>query len=170
MAGPARPQGARAIINLPRAQAWDKLRDLSLAHHYVPGIVKTEIVTAQREGVGASRYVYRNERTYIQETVTEWREGEGFVIRLHRGDRSAPPFKTAFFRYHLEQKGDDQTRFLPSLTYELPWGGFGRWLERRMRGIVESTLRDVAIAMKLYYETGVPTTPRILREYKAKRG
>lgn len=160
---------ARVIIDMPRARAWDKLRDISLAHHYVPGIVRTEIVTEQREGVGASRYVYRNERTWIQETVTEWHEGEGFVIRLHRGEKPAPPFRNAWFRYHLEDNGPEQTRFTPSMTYEMPWGGLGRWLEKRMVGIVESTIRDVAIAMKLYYETGVPTTPQALRDYKAQR-
>ena len=36
---------AQVVIDLPRAEAWDKLRDLSLAHNYVPGIVKTEIVS-----------------------------------------------------------------------------------------------------------------------------
>ena len=35
---------AQVVIDLPRAAVWDKLRDLSLAHNYVPGIVKTAII------------------------------------------------------------------------------------------------------------------------------
>ena len=74
---------AQILIDIPLSQAWAKLRDISLAHNYVPGIVKTVIVSKQAEGVGASRYVYRNEKSYIQETVEEWQEGKGFLIRLH---------------------------------------------------------------------------------------
>jgi len=84
-----REVSAQVVIDLPREQAWDKLRDISLAHNYVPGIVKTEIVSEQPTGVGASRYVYRNSKSYIQETVEEWDEERGFLIRLHRGDTPA---------------------------------------------------------------------------------
>jgi len=131
------------------------------------GIIKTEIVSEQTEGVGASRYVYRNAKSYIQETVTEWREGEGFLIRLHKGDKPAPPFKEAWFRYHLADHGDEQTLFTASLGYQMPWGGLGDWLGGRMLGFVQSTVEDVAVAMKLYYETGQPTTAAALKAFKA---
>ncbi len=157
---------AQVIIGLPREVAWAKLRDISLAHHYVPGITRTQIVTDQLEGPGASRYVYRNASNYIQETVEEWQEGEGFTLRLHRGERPAPPFQNALFRYHLADAGEGQTQLTATLTYDLPWGALGRWLEKRLRRIVEATVRDVATAMKLYYESGQPTTPAILKGYK----
>ncbi|NND66597.1 MAG: SRPBCC family protein [Halioglobus sp.] len=162
------PQQATAdiIIDLPRAEAWAKLRDISLAHNYVPGIIKTEVVTAEREGVGASRYVYRSAKSYLQETVTEWREGEGFRIKLHKGDKPAPPFREAFFNYQLDEAGPGQTRFTATLGYQMPWGVFGEWLGRRMQGFVQSTVADVTAAMKLYYETGQPTTPAALKAYK----
>lgn len=162
------PQQATAaiVINLPRAEAWEKLRDISLAHNYVPGIVNTEIITDQREGVGASRYVYRNAKSYLQETVTQWREGEGFRIKLHKGDKPALPFREAFFNYQLDEAGPNQTRFTATLGYQMPWGGFGEWLGKRMLGFVQSTVEDVATAMKLYYETGDPTSPAALKAYK----
>ena len=162
-----REVAAQVEIALPRAQAWEKLRDISLAHNYVPGIVKTEIVSEQREGVGASRYVYRSKSSYIQETVTQWNEGEGFQIKLHKGDKPAPPFRSAWFRYELQDAGPDSTQFTASMGFELPWGGFGRWLEQVLAGFVEKTIGDVAISMKLYYETGEPTTAAALKAYKA---
>ncbi|MEM9254988.1 MAG: SRPBCC family protein [Pseudomonadota bacterium] len=158
---------AQAIIQLPRDEAWEKLRDISLAHHYVPGIVATEIVTEQKEGVGASRYVYRSPKSYLQETVVEWTPGEGFLIKLHKGDKPAPPFKQASFRYLLSDATSGATLFTPTLRYELPGGAIGRWLEQRMRGFVSKTMADVAIAMKLYYETGKPTTADAIKAFKA---
>lgn len=161
-----RKVSAQQVLDMPRDQAWEKLRDISLAHNYVPGIIKTEIVSEQREGVGASRYVYRNAKSYIQETVIEWDEGQGFLIRLHRGDKPAPPFRNAWFRYRLADEGADKTLFTASLEYELPWGALGTWLEKRMEKVVQATINDVAVAMKLYYETGQPTTAAALKARK----
>ena len=158
---------AQVVLDMPRGQAWNRLRDISLAHNYVPGIIKTEIVSEQVEGVGASRYVYRNAKSYIQETVVEWDEGRGFLIRLHKGDKPAPPFRNASFRYELADRGPDQTLFTASLEYELPWGALGAWLEKRMEKVVQATVRDITAAMKLYYETGQPTTAAALQAYKS---
>jgi hypothetical protein len=162
-----REVSAQVVIDMPREQAWARLRDISLAHNYVPGIVRTEIVSARTEGVGASRYVWRNARSYLQETVVEWREGEGFLIRLHKGDKPAPPFRSASFRYELADQGSDQTLFTASLQFEMPWGALGNWLEKQMAKPVAATVADVATAMKLYYETGEPTTAAALKAYKA---
>lgn len=158
---------AQAVIDIPHEIAWTKLRNISLAHHYVPGIFKTEVVSEQSEGVGASRYVYRNATSYIQETVQEWQEGEGFLIHLHRGDKPAPPFRDAWFRYAIKDNGNGQTLLTTSLMYEMPWGRVGDWLGAKMKGIVQATIKDVALSMKLYYETGVPTTAAALKAYKA---
>ncbi len=157
---------AHIIIDLPLGEAWAKLRDISLAHHYVPGIVKTVVVSEQTEGVGASRYVYRNGHSYIQETVEEWQDGKGFMIRLHKGDKPAAPFRQASFRYTLAQHGATQTEFTASLTYDMPWGRLGAWLGAKMAKVVQATIADVALSMKLYYETGQPTTPAALKAYK----
>ena len=161
-----RKVSSQVVLDMPRTAAWEKLRDISLAHNYVPGIVKTEIVSVQKEGVGASRYVYRSENSYIQETVVEWEEGRGFLIRLHKGDKPAPPFREASFVYRLEDEGPQQTLFTASLEFELPWGAAGAWLEKRMVKFVTAAITDAAMSMKLYYETGVPTTASMLRAYK----
>ena len=159
---------AQVVIDIPRAQAWEKLKDLSLAHNYVPGLVNSKIVSEQKEGIGASRYVYRSAKSYIQETVEEWHEGEGFLIRLHKGEKPAPPFRNAWFRYDLQDSGPQQTLFTASLSYEMPWGRFGGWLGKKLQNFVQATIADVATAMKLYYETGNPTTPEALKSYKAQ--
>ena len=158
------------VINMPRAQAWEKLKDLSLAHNYVPGLVKTEITTAQLSGVGASRKVYQTQTRGIDETVTEWVDGSGFLIRLHRGEKGAPPpFKEAWFRYWLEEGEQPGTTLLStSLIYNISMGGFGRWLEKTFLGkVFKTVIRDVAISMKQFYESGQPVTPAILKQLKA---
>lgn len=155
-------------VQLPRAKAWDLLQDLSLAHHYVPGLVKTEITTQARKGVGASRKVYQSETKGIDETVVEWNEGHGFLIRLHRGSAGAPlPFAEAHFRYAIEADGND-TRLTTSLTYTMLGGAVGRFLDRYLlRGFIDKTIRDVALSQKCYYETGKPVTKKQLKGARA---
>ena len=158
---------AQTIIDIPLNEAWEKLSDISVAHHYVPGLVKTEIITDQQTGIGASRYVYRSEKSYIQETVEEWQEEEGFLIRLHKGEKPAPPFREAWFRYALSPQDSHSTLFIAQMRYDMPWGRLGQWLGSKMAGFVQSTIADVAMSMKLYYETGQPTTSGALKAYKA---
>ncbi|HNI38294.1 MAG TPA: SRPBCC family protein, partial [Pseudomonadales bacterium] len=59
-----------ATAKIPAEQAWNKLKDLSLAHNYVPNIPKCTITTAQKEGVGASRRVSGPQQA-LDETVVE---------------------------------------------------------------------------------------------------
>ena len=161
---------ATVVIDIPRQQAWEKLQDLSLAANYVPGLVKVELSTEQTTGVGASRRVYQSGGRYIEETVEEWHEGEGFLIRLHKGDKPAVPFKRAWFRYHLEDQDAMHTVFTATMIYELPWGGFGRFLNTvALKRIMKNVIGDVATAMKLYYESGEPTTPERLKQYKVEQ-
>ncbi|MFT6310345.1 MAG: hypothetical protein ACJAQS_000708 [Porticoccus sp.] len=158
-------------IELPLAQAWEKLQNLSLAHNYVPGLKNTEITTDKTQGVGASRRVFQGGSSYVDETVEEWNEGQGFLIRLHKGETGKPPlFNKAWFRYAIEDNGKGGTTFTPSMTYEMPWGGFGSLLERIfLKKVFIGVLRDVAIAMKDYYETGEAVGSDRLKALKAAR-
>jgi hypothetical protein len=156
---------AEILVALPRAQVWERLRDLGIAHYYVPGLTDTRFTTAQREGVGTSRKVYQKGMAPMDETVVEWREGYGFVLRLHNGDKAPLIFKQAYFSYAIEDAGPQQTRFRPALIYTLRWGACGRLLDRlfinRSSGAM---LRKLARSFKQFYETGKPSNPAFRAE------
>ena len=154
------------IIDVPKDKAWDRLRDLSLAHYYVPGIVRTEITTDQKQGVGASRKVFQAKGGYLDETVTEWDEGSGFRIRLHKGPKDTP-FKNAYFRYQLDSTADNKTRFTATMGYTPPLGAIGSVIDTLLLNrIISSVIRDIALSMKVFYETGKPTTKAQLKKVK----
>lgn len=148
------------IIDLPIEKAWDNLRNLGLAHLYVPGLTRTEITTELKEGVGASRRVYGRKsgmKVEMDETVIAWTEQRGFRIRLHEGDKPMAPFKNAWFDYGIEPEGG-KTRLTCALGYEMPWGFFGRLLEPVLKPFVGKEVRDTALSLKYYYETGKTPT------------
>lgn len=159
---------ARVVINMPREQAWQLLKDLSLAHNYVPGITRTEITTAKTEGLGASRRVFQASGKGLDETVSEWYEGHGFLIRLHRDEKGAPPpFSQAAFRYRLDDAGHNCTALTTSLMFDMRWGVVGRFLYTRLlHKIFRGVIRDIAISMKQYYETGEPVSPEQLKQLR----
>lgn len=154
------------LIDMPRAQAWEKLRDLSLPHNYVPGVRDTKITTEIREGVGASRKVFMKSDTVgMDETVIEWTDGEGFLIRLHKGDKPAMAlFSEMYFRYALEDAGE-HTRFKASLICATRFGLFGRILDILvLRSAFRKNLDNICLAIKEFYETGNPVGPQRLKE------
>lgn len=152
---------AEVIVNLPLAEVWQRLRDLSIAHKYVPGLRDCRLTTTQKEGVGASRRVYTTSGMEMDETVSEWNEGRGFVIRLHDGTKPPPPiFTEARFHYLLEEAGANQTRFRPTMTYTIKWGGLGALLDSLLLNfIIRANMKKVGLGLKQFYETGKPSNP-----------
>lgn len=160
---------ATATINIRREDAWTILRDLTQAHNYVPGILKTELTTEQKEGVGASRKVYQGKNKWMEETVTQWDDGHGFTIRLHKGEKDVP-FKNAFFEYRIDDNGVDKTALSMTMGYTPPLGRMGKGMDRLfLNKIISGVINDVALSMKLYYETGRPTTKEDLEAFKRVR-
>ncbi|WP_439888353.1 SRPBCC family protein [Pseudomonas sp. MBLB4123] len=147
-------------IELPQEQVWDKLRDLSLAPHYVPNLTGCQLHRGPAHGQGASRRVLQKNGQWLDETVEEWREGEGFLIRLHRGAKGAPPpFRQAWFRYAIAPDGT-RTRFTASLIYRPAGGLFGRLLDRLLlRRALNKVVAQIAVNLKVFYETGETQNP-----------
>jgi len=160
----------QVVIDMPREKAWNILQDLSKAHNYVPGIVDTRVTTEQKTGIGASRKVYMSKTNAMDETVTEWNEGAGFRIRLHKGPKDAP-FPKSYFSYKLEDEAPGKTRLTTEMGYVMPGGAVGGLFDKLLiNSIVRGRIRDVALSMKLFYETGQPTKPEALKQLRAQLG
>ena len=156
-------------IQLSRAQAWDKMRDLSRADQYVPGLTAVELTTDLVEGVGASRRVYQGSKLALDETVIEWREGEGFILRLHRGDKGpVPPLTEAYFEYAVKEH-NGAVYLHNSMRYTVGLGFVGRLLHSlAIERVVASAIRDTTVAQKLYYQSGEKVTPEMLKAEQAR--
>jgi hypothetical protein len=149
-----------APVDLSAVEAWTKLSDLSKAHLYVPGLTGLDMTTEERTGVGASRRVYQGTRLTLDETVVDWNEGEGFSLRLHRGDKGPlPPMTEAWFDYGLQQQ-DEQVVLINRMRYRLGLGWLGKVLQSLfIERIAANAVRDTTLAQKIYYETGAAVSP-----------
>ena len=156
---------------LDHGAAWQRMRDLSMAHMYVPGLAPVTFVGPRREGPGTHRRVRMYGLLAMDETVTAWREGEGFTLRLHRGASGPlPPLREHYFDYGLDVR-DGRVWLVNRMRYEVGLGPLGALLERLLlRRIFRRQLHDITLAQKLYYETGKRATPAMLKAARSRLG
>jgi Polyketide cyclase / dehydrase and lipid transport len=139
------------LLSLSQPAAWAKLRDLSLAPHYVPGLTGCQFHPGITEGLGASRRVFRKGGQWLDESVVQWQEGQGFVLVLHKANDGAPfPFREATFSYALQAEGV-ATRITTRMNYSLRGG---RIVEGLLGKAFNKVVRQIAENLKAYYETG----------------
>ena len=156
-------------LDIDRAAAWQRLRDLSQPHMYVPGLTAITFIGAQREGVGTHRRVRMGGMLTMDETVTEWRAGEGMTLRLRLGDRGPlPPLREHFFDYGLAER-DGRVWLVNRMRYTVRLGPLGTLLDRLLlRRVIGRQLRDVTLAQKVYYETDERVTPAMLKAARSQ--
>lgn len=162
-----------AAIPLPIEACWQKMRDLSRAKDYVPGLSDCVVTTAAKEGVGASRIVTHEKFGAMNETVVVWDEGRGITLRLHKGEKPARPFAEALFRYEFRparagSAAGTGCEIHTALTYRLPLGPVGRLLDRLFLGrVFQQNVADAAVCLAEYYRTERPVPaaelPRLRR-------
>ena len=139
------------FLDLTPQAAWTKLRDLSLAPHYVPGLTGCQFHPGPTEGLGASRRVLRKGGQYLDESVMQWQEGTGFVLLLHKVSNGSPfPFREASFSYALQAEGI-ATRITLQMHYSLRGGRLVEWL---LAKAFNKVVQQIAENLKAFYETG----------------
>ncbi len=132
-------------LNITPDEAWERLRDLSVAPAYVPGVKSMKFLTDLKEGVGAQRRVYPQG---IDEKVASWIPRKEVSLELSKNGREAFfPFKKAIFRYSLSQTGE--TFMDLSLEYEPMLDSFGYLL---FGGIIQKRIIRTAESLKKFYE------------------
>ena len=146
---------ASITVDISKTDAWQILQDFSLPHNYVPNLEKTEIVSESSSGLGAHRRVYNDDGSFIEETIVQWNEGTGFVIKLHKGTQVMSPFSFAQFRYELESLDENSCRIHVSMDTKMTMGYLGLALQKwAIKPVVTDNLIAVVAGMKSYYETG----------------
>jgi len=158
-----------AHVDLPRAECWEKLRDLERAKFYVPGVSEVVITTDAKEGVGASRVVTSSQAGLMRETVVAWEEQRGISLRLHRGDEGPLfPIPEATAHYALSDDGEG-TLVTNTMDYSVGAGLLGRvlnWL--LLRRTLEQSMSDVALAVAEHWETDAPVSPERLEVLRSE--
>lgn len=110
--------------------------------------------------VGAGRHCLLDGFGEIDEYVTEWHEGTGFVYDVS----ALGPLHQSFSCWWLTKVSHDVTRLSVNLSYNLRFGLFGKIMHRLiMRKKLEQSLPQTLESMKQRVETGKLYRPLIQR-------
>lgn len=132
-------------LQMSPEEAWNKLKDLSIAPDYVPGVKSMEFITRKKEGVGAARIVYPQK---LKEEVVEWEEKREIMLDLSKkGSSQFFPFKKSRFRYKITETGG--TFMNLSLEYEPILGYIGHLM---LGKIIKNRIINTAKSLKEFYE------------------
>ena len=89
-------------IKAPKEKVWAILADLGGIQNFHPGVKKSYYTSETKEGLGASRVCELIPMGKIEESVTEWREGEEMTLAIFPKEK-APLFQTAHSRLALKR-------------------------------------------------------------------
>lgn len=131
-------------INAPMLDAWKVLRDFHNVS-WAPGVKASHAIGKSEIGVGAGRHCTLDGFGEIDEYITQWFEGQGFVYSLS----PLGPLHQAQSSWCLEQLGDSNCRLKLVLSYDIRFSVLGKFMHLLlMRKKLEGSLPQTAQAVK----------------------
>ncbi len=133
------------IINASTDEVWDVLKEFGSVSEWAPTVTKSYYLDAQTFGVGTGRHCDIEGFGGIDEVVTEWQEGVGFVYSV----TPLGPLDNVNSSWQLTRISDRDTRLQVILSYDLRFGILGKILHKLvMRRKLEQSLPDTLAAFK----------------------
>ena len=109
-------------------KVWSVLASLDALAKYDPGVTKSEIVSAAKEGPGAARRCDLTPGGWFKERVTDWRPGEALSFELYE---CSLPVRRLRHSYTLVPEGG-ATVVRQRMEYALKLGPLGKLLDAVM--------------------------------------
>ena len=134
-------------ISVPKQVVWEAISDLAAVQDFNPSVKRSYYRPGPRKGISAGRHCDLIPLGSVEETVTEWKEGEGFTLKIHDG-KNTPPWKRATGRMWVLPEGAGARAGL-SVEYELKFGLVGALMDRLLvRPQFRKTVRNTLEGLK----------------------
>jgi len=137
------------IINTPSSAVWDVLKDFGNVSDWAPTVTKSHYLSSQTSGVGTGRYCHIQGFGSIEESVTEWKEGKGFVYTV----TPLGPLDTSQSSWWITEIDENVSKLEVTLDYDVRFSIFGRILHKLvMRKKLEQALPETLVFTKEHVE------------------
>lgn len=142
-------------INSPKQKVWEIVSDLGSIYKFNPGVSKSYYTTDKTEGIGAARICELQPAGKIIETVTNWIEGSGFLLRIDPLEK-APPVKNFSGFFELEKLNNHETQVSVTINYEMKLGVIGHLLNNLIiQSKMEDSIEHLLEGLKIHSEKGI---------------
>ncbi len=141
---------AAIVINSPSSELWTVLKDFGNVSNWAPSVTKSYYLDSTTSGVGTGRHCDIQGFGSIEETITEWNEGQGFTYSV----TPLGPLDTSHSSWTISEIDKQTSKLEVILSYDIRFGLFGKLLHAIiMRKKLEKALPETVLATKKYVES-----------------
>ena len=149
---------ARIDIDASQKKSWEVLEDFNNVYTWAPGVTESHGIGKGDKQIGAGRHCKLDGFGEIDEYITHWQEGTGFVYDVS----PLGPLHNALSSWWLTPIDETSTRLEVVFSYNIRFGLFGRIMHKLiMRGKLEKSLPETLQSVKKRIETGASIRPRL---------
>ena len=143
-------------ISASQDKVWQVLKDFANVYTWAPSVKESYSISTVEHAIGAGRHCLLEGFGEIDEFVTAWYEGTGFVYDV----TPLGPLNKSFSSWWLTKVSEQCTRLTVTLSYDIRYGLFGRLMHSLvMRKKLENSLPQALQALKTRVETGKLVRP-----------
>lgn len=141
-----------------QAKVWQVLSDFANVYTWAPGVEKSHALGSIEKNIGAGRYCKLADFGEIEEFVTLWQEGTGFIYDV----TPLGPLCEAYSCWWLDETAEKHTKLTVKFSYNIRFGLFGKLMHKLvMRKKLEDSLPEALNALKRRVETGQLVRPLV---------
>mgnify|MGYP000084722794 CR=1 FL=1 len=146
-------------INAPRDKVWELMRGFTDVS-WAPGVKASHAIGNSVLGEGAGRHCVLEGFGEIDEYITQWSEGEGYVYSVS----PLGPMTNFNSAWTVSSVGSKQSRLTIAISYDIRFGIFGKLMHRYiMRKKLETSLPQTTMAFKTRAESIVKSELKITK-------
>ena len=138
------------VIDAPAERVWKVLSDFGGVYKWAPGVTESHSTSDRNGGIDAARHCEVPGFGGIEESITQWREGEGFTFRVEPFgmiDESSSTWK-------ITPQGD-KTLVYTELNVNMRYGILGSLMEKLViKRKIEKGTRNGLEGLKQHVKTG----------------
>lgn len=139
-------------IQAPKSDVWSKLRDLGSIQNYNPSVTKSYYSSDLKEGKDAARICELAPMGIIEETITDWVEGESYTLAIKAVEK-LPPITDMTATISLISIDENVTE--AKIAYQFRAKNFlGRLMVPMVTKQFEKGLQGLMTGLKVHTETG----------------
>ncbi len=133
------------LLDASQSEVWSVLEDFSNVSSWAPAVSESYAIGKGEKCVGAGRHCKLDGFGAIDEIITLWKEGTGFVYNV----TPLGPLDTSHSCWWLTEITPGKCRLDVTLSYNIRFGLFGKMMHAMiMRKKLEESLPDTLQAVK----------------------
>jgi ribosome-associated toxin RatA of RatAB toxin-antitoxin module len=139
-------------VNAKASDVWAKLNDWGGVWRYQPWVINSPLLSANNEGVGASRRCEFIDKTSIVETITKIKEGRRIDMTL---SDTPKPMKGGTTSIIVTPKGENQTEVTVSMNIKLGLGPLNPIMGNlMMKPMMRTRITKMLESLEYHIKTG----------------